>query len=222
MRAVAISKQGSRSEQNEDACIVLANKGVFAVADGVGGGPSGGVASRNVVDTLREQLVKSDTSDEKIRDAFELANQKVRKVASDTGQKGMASTLVLAWVIDDVLRCYHVGDSRIYRIRNGEATALTKDHAKLVRRVNGSVKSVVTQAMGAKPKVAPEVAEFDWEEGDIVLLMSDGISDPVADEEMAVLMSQERGSMADRVQSLINRSEQLGGTDDKTVVAIFS
>lgn len=222
MKAIAISKQGSRSEDNEDACIALNGVGVYAVADGVGGGPAGELASRCVVDVLTNAFRKKKVSGRRIESAIEQANNSIRDVAAKLKHEGMASTIALAWLSDDKLHCYHVGDSRIYRMRDGRVVQLTRDHTKVVKRANGSVKSVITQAMGAQEVVYPDVTEHHWQMGDILLIMSDGISDVVPETEMESLLSDNNLTMSDKAWSLIARSEQLGGTDDKTVILVFS
>lgn len=223
MKAIAISKQGSRSEANEDACLVLAAKGVFVVADGVGGGPAGEIASRCVVDSLSELLRQTDAvSDQSIELALQAANQRIVERANSPDFRGMASTVALAWVNEDSVRCYHVGDSRIYRMRDNNIEQLTRDHTKVVKRANGSEKVVVTQAMGARTAIIPDVTVHNWLAQDVLLLMSDGISDLLSDREIMQLMSKNGTTMADRAHYLINQSEELGGTDDKTIVIVFN
>lgn len=222
MRAVSMSQKGTRSEFNEDACLVMPNLGVFVVADGVGGGPSGHEASRSVVEALYGVLSGGGFRDESsVREAINAANVEVYNKAESEGLRGMASTLVIAWKDNDVLRCFNVGDSRIYRLRNGELEQLTKDHTtKIVK--NNREKMVVTRAMGVKPSVEAELTSWDWKESDVVLLMSDGISDPLQDHEIEQIVSQEKRLMVDKVKLLISESISRGCEDDKTVILAFS
>ena len=221
MRAVSLSQQGSRSEYNEDACLALPSLGVFIVADGVGGGPSGHEASRTVVNSLYESLLEGQIADEGfLHDAVGTANAAVYEKAEKQGLKGMASTLVMAWKTDDTLYCFNVGDSRIYRLRGGELLQLTTDHTtKVVRR--SKEKMVVTRAMGVKAEVDAELTTWDWNDADVLLLMSDGISDPLTDNEIQETISQQKVSMADKAKLLISQSIARGCEDDKTVVLAF-
>ena len=221
MKAIAVSKQGSRSAHNEDACLVLCGQGVFVVADGVGGGPAGQMASRCLVDVLAERFGSNEVSSANIVQALEAANEKVRQVAFKSDNNGMASTLVLAWIEQNTLHCFHVGDSRIYRSRQGALVQLTRDHIRSVRRANGGMKTVVTQAVGARDEILPDVSEHLWQAGDVLLLMSDGISDMLADDVIEQIVNDKGPSMAEKAHALISRSEQLGGSDDKTVVIVF-
>ena len=221
MRAVSLSQKGTRSEYNEDACLALPSLGVFIVADGVGGGPSGHEASRTVVNSLYESLVEGQIVDEDIlHDAVGTANAAVYEKAEMQGLKGMASTLVMAWRAKDTLYCFNVGDSRIYRLRGRELLQLTTDHTtKVVRR--SKEKMVVTRAMGVKAEVDAELTTWDWNDADVLLLMSDGVSDPLTDTEIQETISQQKVSMVDKAKRLISQSIARGCEDDKTVVLAF-
>lgn len=221
MKAVAVSKQGSRSGENEDACLVLSSQGIFVVADGVGGGPAGNIASRCLVNTLSEYLGAGLLDVDLLGQAIESANVSVRQTAIKSDNSGMASTLVMAWISGGILRCYHVGDSRIYQFREGVLSQLTRDHTRVVRRANGGMKSVVTQAIGVREEVLPDFSEHEWHAGDVLLLMSDGISDMLTDQEIEQLMNGRNTSMAEKAHALIEKSEQAGGSDDKTIVVVF-
>jgi protein phosphatase len=221
MKAIAVSKQGSRSAHNEDACLVLSNQNLYVVADGVGGGPAGNMASRCLVNVLADHLESEAITPARIGAAIESANDRVRQEAFKSDNDGMASTLVLAWREADSLHCFHVGDSRIYRVRAGALTQLTRDHTRVVRRANGATKSVVTQAIGVKETVFPDISEHTWEKGDALLLLSDGISDMLMDQEIEKILKNPKASMAEKVHLLIEKSEQAGGSDDKTIVIVF-
>lgn len=221
LKAVTLSRKGEKSDSNEDACLALPNIGVFAVADGVGGNPSGEQASRQIVETLYSELRYNSITLDLIDSAIEKANAIVHSKATDKALgKGMASTLVLAWKTDSRLFCYSVGDSRIYRFRNGAIQLLTKDHVKAVRRGNGT-KNLVTRAIGLSTDVLPDITEWDWQEEDVLLLSSDGISDQLPDKLITKIVTHRGLSMSDKAKTLIDESERRGGRDDKTVVLVF-
>ena len=149
------------------------------------------------------------------------ANSNVFQLSGNAEKgKGMASTLVLAWKTDSRLFCFSVGDSRIYRFRNGNSQQLTKDHVVAVQKANGS-KNMVTRAVGLEAQVVPDVTEWDWFDNDIILLASDGISDQLSEELITKIVTHQSLSMTDKAKTLVEESKRRGGRDDKTVVLVF-
>ena len=220
MKTIAITKQGTRSEFNEDALLALPAQGVFLVSDGVGGGPSGHEASRTTVRSLYDALSGVEITEQVILDSILLANKAVYEKARNGEHKGMACTLVLAWCDGVKVNCFNIGDSRIYRFRDQNIEQLTSDQIKKVER-NNRVKSLVTNAIGVKSRVKAEVTQSDWVDGDVIMLMSDGISDVVPDAEMCRLIATHGMSMLDKANSLIDASVTNGSQDDKTLVFAF-
>lgn len=221
MKAVVQSQQGSHSDSNEDACFAMPNLGLFAVADGVGGGPAGELASRTVIETLQGLLGTVVLSVSEIERAIQQANINVLGLANTRGLKGMASTLVLAWCAPSTVTCFSVGDSRIYRFRDGELRQLTTDHVKSVTRKDRAPKLMVTRALGVKDEMDVDINEWDHLSGDVLILMSDGISDPLQDNELGAILAESRLSMMDKASAMIRASESKGCTDDKTIVLAF-
>lgn len=220
MKTITISKQGTRSEFNEDASLVLPAQGVFLVSDGVGGGPSGHEASRQTVEAMYDKLSGTEVSESKIVESIQAANNSVFDSAQNSEHKGMACTLTLLWKDEKEIRCFNIGDSRIYRVREGRIARLTTDQVKRVKR-NNKIKALVTNAIGIKQKVVADISQWDWQDGDLVMLMSDGISDVVSDEEMCQLVSSSGLSMLDKANALIDASIKNGSQDDKTLVFAF-
>lgn len=220
MRAITWSEKGEVSEVNEDACVALPSKGVFAVCDGVGGGPAGEYASRTIIEYISSQLNEVKASKDFIRESIQSVNRNIHVVGQQEGFKGMASTLALAWVENDLLTCFHVGDSRIYRLRQNSLSQLTEDHTALVARTKG-LKSVVTRAMGIHSDIQVDVSEWHWESGDLVMLASDGITDLLKNEEIQNILSSAEMTMVEKARKLASESNTRGGKDDKTVVIAF-
>ncbi len=220
LKAITISKKGTRSEFNEDASLVLPAQGIFLVSDGVGGGPSGDEASRQTVEKLYDELSGVEVSESKIIESILAANNSVFDSAQNSKHKGMACTLALLWKVEKQLHCFNVGDSRIYRVRGKLISQLTTDQIKKVKR-NNKIKALVTNAIGIKQGVTAEISSWDWEEGDLLMLMSDGISDVVSDDEMYQLVSRPGLSMLDKANALIEASVNNGSLDDKTLVLAF-
>lgn len=218
MQSVSFSQKGSKSETNEDACLSLPYKGLFVVADGVGGGPSGDFASRTVVDTLCVALEEAPLSEQLILHSIELANQHVFDTASSTNRDGMASTITVGWRQSSKFYCFNVGDSRIYLVRGNAIHQLTRDHVRQVQKAPNVIKQVVTNAIGIRPKVDVEVTRHDIEAGDLLALMSDGISDRLDDEAILSVLASEQLSLVGKARALVEESERRGGRDDKSII----
>ena len=218
MQAVTLSHKGTKSEKNEDACLSLPGRGLFVVADGVGGGPSGDFASRSVVDTIYECFRDSTVSAKAIVEAIQQANALVYEESLTSDRKGMASTVVVGWRSEDEICCFNVGDSRIYRIRGNAIKQLTRDHTRQIQKAPNVIKQVVTNAVGIKLDLKVEVTRHDWVAGDLLLLMSDGISDLLDEETIVAIASSDQYSLADKARALVVESERRGGQDDKSVI----
>ncbi len=222
MRALSLSSKGDKSEKNEDASLVLASRGLFVIADGVGGGPSGDFASRTLVDDIYETCSQAEVTEQLLERAIQSANEKIFSAAQSPELNGMATTVACALVQDNKLITMHVGDSRIYRVRNSHIERLTEDHTKLIKKSDDQEKHVVTNAIGLRKHVKIEAGYHDMAEGDALLLVTDGISDAVNDELISKILLDESKSLSDRLNDLIGTSEELGGRDDKTVVFVKS
>lgn len=220
MKSVVWSAQGN-SEKNEDACFARPDRGVFAVADGVGSGPAGELASRTTIELLSDALEQGELTENLVMGAIHSANAEIKGLSERAGYEGMACTLALAWVKADVLTCFHVGDSRIYKLRNQQLEQLTKDHAMLVLKSGARLKNVITRAIGIKVKVDVEITVAQWKHEDVLILMSDGVSDKLSNDDILKIMTDATLSMADKARRLTWESEARGGVDDKTVVLAF-
>lgn len=218
MQAVILSKKGSKSDKNEDACLSLPMRSLFVVADGVGGGPAGDFASRAVVDTLYDALTRGDCSRTSILSSLELANERVYAASRTDDRKGMATTVVVGWKNEGQVFCFNVGDSRGYRVRGGTIVRLTRDHTRQVQKAPNLVKQVVTNAIGINPSVSVEVTSNDIQAGDILLLTSDGVSDQLDDDTIVAIVSAAHLSLAEKARALVEASEERGGRDDKSVI----
>lgn len=220
MKSLALSVQGKKSEVNEDSFAALLGAGVFVVADGVGGGPGGKDASKIVTNTAFDFFGDKAVSDESIRLFVSKANKDVLAHAKQTHQQGMASTVVLAWIDGKNLSVYHAGDSRAYVFSNGLLECVTVDHSTLLKRPGRADKNVVTRAIGVRELVEPDVFSRSMLQPFSLLLVSDGISDPLGDEEIREVLTQEHLSLLEKVRILIKNAEEKGGQDDKTVILV--
>lgn len=221
------SDTGRQRRSNEDRAFERAP--LFAVADGMGGARAGEVAAEIVVDTLAEGLPDTGTDEERLATVVRDANARIHERArSDAERAGMGTTVTAAYVGDDGVAVAHVGDSRAYRLRDGELERLTHDHslvAELVRRgklteeeaEEHPQKSVITRALGAEAGVEVDTHTHPARGGDVFLLCSDGLTGMVPEERIGELLA-ESHSLKAAGQGLIREANERGGRDNITVV----
>jgi protein phosphatase len=243
-----ISDVGRKRRTNEDFFHIDPEKGLFIVADGMGGHAAGEVASRLAVDTIQEFLRISDPASEitwpeeidesmraggnRIRAAIQLANRAiVRAMQSHTEQRGMGTTVVTAAVVDGKCLIGHVGDSRAYLIRDGEITQLTRDHTFVNDQVEKGflsraeaqrhpARNILTRAVGSADELDVDVNEMDLRTGDILLLCSDGLSTMVEDDAILRTVLQHADDLPAGCRALVDQANENGGLDNVTVVLI--
>ena len=196
-----LSDIGLVRHKNEDVWGEIPDKRVFILADGMGGHRAGDVAARKAVDTLiqvlQNELVGHISSEDnalfavgaRIRLAIEEVNRQVYALGkTDDALRGMGTTLCCLHIHDEGVIFAHVGDSRIYRLREGELEQLSEDHSLLRELVAAgqireqhagdfAYKNIITKAIGTEPIVEPSIGVCDAQDGDLFLLCSDGLSD---------------------------------------------
>lgn len=218
-KASAASVKGARNAENQDSYMTLTEQGVFAVCDGMGGHAGGQVASQLTIRTLLN-ILEADNSKSLSIDyltyLIEYTNRVVYQHAYEHLElRGMGTTLVLAWISQAQLQLYHIGDSRAYRLRDYRLSRLTQDHGS----TNGKG---VSRALGVKNSVEIEHHSWDWRTEDCLLLVSDGISDVVADYQLTNFLVETPGPMVIKLSRLISAANAAGGDDDKTALLIQS
>jgi PPM family protein phosphatase len=236
LSSFAATDVGLQRAGNEDSH--LRGRTVFAVADGLGGHQGGEVASAMAVERLGaldgRSFAEPTQAAAALADAIADANRAIlERGVADQGLWGMGTTVTAAAVVGDlVLQLAHVGDSRAYLLRgDGPPRQLTTDHtvvAELVRQgrltpqqaASHPERSILTRAVGLDPNVQVEQpAPLGLQPGDQVLLCSDGLTETVADEQLAqVLAGQADGD--DACQALIAAANAAGGPDNITVVLL--
>ena len=237
---------GCVRKNNEDNFGYDSRCGIFVVCDGMGGQAAGEVASKMAVDTLlkyfREagrhgahlnskpkQTASSDA--ESLASAIQLANRTIHEAGTgQLGQLGMGSTIVAALVRGHSLAIGHVGDSRIYLIRQGAIQQLTQDHSLVMEQVRlgyitqeqadkSELQNVILRALGADEEVEADVEELVAMPGDTLLMTSDGLTRHVRDEEILAIttrcLSLEQGC-----NLLIQTAKERGGDDNITCVLL--
>src|SRR5580698_491569 len=219
--------------------------GLFIVADGMGGHASGEVASKMAVDSMQEFFSQTQDDPERtwpykmdrskgyeenrLITGIKLANLRIYETAQREAKKrGMGTTFVGMFAANDGVYVAHVGDSRVYRFRDGNLEALTEDHSLLndyikMKRLtaeeiaNFPHKNVIVRALGMKDTVKVDSRFEQPQENDIILLCSDGLSGPVTDEELLDIVTT-TGDLKSAASRLISRANENGGPDNVTVV----
>jgi protein phosphatase len=228
MHAAVRTDTGRRRRRNEDAYVC--EPPLFAIADGMGGAQAGEIASGLAAAVLAEPGGE-ERGEERVRALIEEANRRVfRRSSEDAAVSGMGTTMTVALVDAEAgtIVLGHVGDSRAYRVRQGELEQLTDDHS-LVGELTRSGKlsreeaethpqrSVITRAVGTEPDVDVDVETIPFEPGDVFLLCSDGLTDMVSDHEILALVDGS-GGLDDAARALVNAANRGGGEDNITVV----
>lgn len=230
--------RGLVREQNEDAVGGDPSEGLIILADGMGGANAGEVASQLAVDLLVSQLVGDEQAHAKPLGAGELmeamkgVNQAILELSCQVPEySGMGTTLVVGLFRESSLIYAHVGDSRLYRLREGTFESLTSDHTLIQDLVNsgdfatleearlaGVPPNVLTRAFGAEPDVPVDIAETDIREGDLYLFCSDGLTGMVSDPDIQAVLETGHEDLMDANDELIEMACKMGGTDNISVI----
>lgn len=211
----------------------LASKGaVYLVCDGMGGHAAGQIASELASKTFIDVYVNhpGESPVTAMTTAVVAANRWVFENATNNPQrKGMGTTLSALILRQDEAFTVQVGDSRVYRLRDGELEQLTHDHTWTDEAIragmitpeeakNHAYKHVITRAVGTEAQVVPDVAKFDLRAGDLFLVCSDGLLNHVEDPQIAEMLK--NFAPADACWRLIGAALQGGGSDNTTVLIV--
>jgi protein phosphatase len=219
---------GRRRHRNEDHFVC--EPPLFAVADGMGGAQAGEVAS-GLAAAVLEEADGDERGEERVTSLIQEANRRVfQRSSEDLAASGMGTTMTVALVdmSEASIAVGHVGDSRAYRVRNGELEQLTEDHS-LVGELMRSGKlspeeaeshpqrSVITRALGTEPDVDVDAFTVPVAAGDVYLLCSDGLSSMIPDREILAVLSG-ADDLDEAAAALIDAANEGGGEDNITVV----
>jgi serine/threonine protein phosphatase PrpC len=220
---------GRQRRANEDS--LLARSPLFVVADGMGGAQAGEVASRIAVESFQHGIADSPEPEAALVALAQEANSRIHELShSNAEQAGMGTTLTAFHVGEEDVTIAHVGDSRAYRLRNGELLRLTDDHSlvdELLRQgrltpeeaFEHPQRSVITRALGPEGAVEVDTRSYPAHTGDVYLLCSDGLTTMVPEEQLAaVLLAHSR--LHDAGEALIAAANEAGGRDNITVVLL--
>ena len=229
LRAGAATDPGRVREMNEDVYVVRLDEGLFLVCDGMGGCPAGEVASQMAVEAildeldepLREPSASRAPENEgylvqtsRLADAVRRSNQVIyNRAQEDPRQAGMGTTMVAAWVSDHIASVAHVGDSRAYLWRRNCLEPLTRDHS-LVGQQN-----ILLRVLGRNPDVDVELNEVPLQQGDYLVLCSDGLTRMVPEDAVAHAILDLRDPQT-ICNHLIDAANRNGGADNITLVVV--
>jgi len=206
------------------------SKAVFAVADGMGGHLAGEVASDLAIQAVRRMAERHDgPTISVLREAVAEANARIAEHAGKHPEcGGMGTTLSLMWRGVKYMYIAHVGDSRIYRLREGRLERITQDHSLVEELVRARVitpeeakthprRNIITRALGVQGDSTPDLLAADVRPGDLWLLCTDGLSSMVDDEAIERTMCREV-SLDEMADSLIGQALSAGGRDNVTLI----
>jgi PPM family protein phosphatase len=222
----ALSDAGTARERNEDCCACAPEVGLVAVADGVSGARGGETASRMAVDAIlrvfREQPGSLGTG-RRLARAAQQANIEVHELSLFVPElRGMSTTLTAAIVDKGQLHAVHVGDSRLYLLREGAMAQLSKDHTAAAEHVRlgvmGDPSSVLTRSLGRDLICTLDRISIPLLQGDALLLCSDGLHRVLADPEMERLVRGADASLA--CEALIEAANHRGTSDNVTAAVV--
>jgi protein phosphatase len=223
---------------NEDNFAVEADqdRGLFIVADGMGGHAAGEVASEMAVQIIRRELseirdLETEGVDRRVSDALKTANRKIHeRTLREVDKQGMGTTVSVLIISGRRYLIGQVGDSRVYLLRDGALIQLTKDHSYVQEQVDAGFltpeqaryhpySNVITRCVGASPEVEPDVYGGEVRPGDIFLVASDGLTGMVDDRRLQALLIT-RITPDRKVHQLISEANGRGGLDNITAIVV--
>lgn len=240
--AFGLSDVGRRRESNEDDLLLEPEFGLYAVADGMGGHAAGEIASRLAIETLQDVrrrgapanlLATPEDAAAWLRDAFIEANQRIcDSIRLHEERRGMGTTVVAMIHNGEGAVVGHVGDSRVYLLRDDNLMRMTSDHSWVNEQVKlglmsddaaqrHPMRNIVTRALGSREDVLVDVAATPLEHGDVFVLCSDGLNTMLTDEEIRELVLRHRGDPEAACRALIHAANLHGGEDNITVVVVL-
>jgi protein phosphatase len=247
IKAAGLTHVGMKRSHNEDSYYILPDESLFIVADGMGGHSSGEVASQMAVETVANFFKATSNDDEvtwpfkmdrerdyqenRLVTGMKLANLRIYEAAQrEARYRGMGTTMVSALISDGNVVIGHVGDSRAYLFRGGKITQITEDHSLLndyikAKRLTPEEiesfphKNVIVRALGMRDSVVVDVHRVSPENGDMLLMCTDGLSGMIGDAEISEVISKGETIQA-AAEELIRKANDGGGNDNITVVLV--
>lgn len=244
LNVASVTDTGAIRSFNEDSIAADSELGVLVLADGMGGHKAGDVASslatNFVMDYLKPKLTEMTPSPFRslgpcpeavaVKTAIEKINQVIYSAAqADNKYVGMGTTIVVIVFHQSSVTIAHVGDSRLYRLRQGRLQLLTHDHSLLQHQVETGLISVedakvshnrnlVSRALGVDAEIKVEISEHDVHSDDVYLLCSDGLNDMVDDADIELAINELQANLPLASRQLIQMANDNGGHDNVSVI----
>lgn len=238
MKSFSITDVGEMRKTNQDYVFCEENAigrfpNLFIVADGMGGHNAGDFASKFSVEAFTKMIMESQqiTPISIISEALQSTNDLlVEKANDDESLQGMGTTFVVATIIDNILYVANIGDSRLYVISN-EIVQITEDHSLVEEMVKtGEIdrenmrfhpnKNIITRALGVNKTVTPDYFEVNLDQGDLVLICSDGLTNMLDDNEIMKIIKECPDDLQSAANSLVKRANENGGNDNISIIIV--
>jgi protein phosphatase len=236
LKVAARSDTGIVRRGNEDNLHADGTRGLFVVADGMGGHAAGEVASEMAVQILSRDLdditrLSIDETEGRVRAALRHANSAIfERTSTEVDKQGMGTTASLLILTEGGYLIGQVGDSRVYLLRDGRLEQVTRDHSWVQEQVDAGLltseqaryhpySNVITRCVGAGPEVEPDLYTGEVRKGDIFLVASDGLTGMVDDRRIQQILSA-RSSPGRMVDALIAEANGRGGLDNITAIVV--
>jgi protein phosphatase len=227
----AVTHVGKVRERNEDSYLTRPEAGIWAVADGMGGHEHGDLASQTIIEAL--QSIEPPTSAAELLAHCEtqvaIANDRLRKISSERGGAIIGATLAVLLTFDAHYACVWSGDSRIYVVRAGAITQLSRDHTEVQQLLaEGAItpkeaktwtgRNVITRAIGVFDEPELEMSSGPLQPGDSFIICSDGLTNHVQDDE---ILNCVRANLSQQAcDQLLELTLQRGAVDNVTVIVV--
>src|ERR1041384_3835945 len=222
---------------NEDNYLMISERGIFIVADGMGGHAAGEVASEMAVKTIAKELgslrgLGDEEVAERMRTSIRGANGAIfQRTLTEHDKRGMGTTVTSLVLYDARFLIGQVGDSRAYLLRDGKLTQVTKDHSYVQEQVDAGYltpeqarthpySNVITRCVGANSDVIPDIYVGSVKAKDLFLLASDGLTGMLEDPELAEILGHADESPQEMVDQLIAEANRHGGLDNITAILV--
>ena len=247
-KAYGLSDLGRVRKLNEDSFLVSDDLKLYLVADGMGGHAAGDVASSKSIELIKTFIERTAKDNDitwpfemnpelapeanKLIAAVQIANKEIYRMSSTNPElKGMGTTIAGLFIAESKGYIVHVGDSRVYLMRNERLKQITEDHSWVNEQLKENVitedeakqhrwKNVITRALGSEIEVNVDLQEENIVSGDIFLICSDGLSGMVERETMENIIKKHIDNLPEAAEEMIDYANKAGGVDNITVILI--
>lgn len=231
-RAAARSHEGLVRRYNEDSFASIPELALWVVADGMGGHAAGDVASRMIVEEMASIGVPISAADQRVRfrERLDRAHHRIRSYAAENTLDTVGATVAALMIFGTELTCAWAGDSRVYLLRKGRLTSLSRDHSEVAAMIaegtiteeearNSPRRNVITRAIGIGADAEPEMVTGVAAPGDRFLICSDGLTEHLDDVAIAHVLGRD-DSPDETADLLVSLTLERGAKDNVTVIVI--